>query len=195
MRGREAAAHLFMVAAGLKSMVPGDAQITGQVRNALKQTEQAGTAGQIIRLAFEHALIASRNVRSRSKEAHHSDSVAAAAVNIISNGTVPARDLNVVVVGAGETGALVTRLLAKLGVRRITLANRTISRACDVARRVGANAIGLDEPGPALRNAHAVISCTGAPTHVITANDLCYAQADARAQPINRDRPGGPARR
>lgn len=185
MHGREAAAHLFMVAAGLKSMVPGDAQITGQLRDALKQSLHAGTAGQIIRLAFEHALKASRNVRAATPNgAHHADSVAAAAVNIVTNGTIPARELDVVVVGAGKTGTLVAQLLAKLGARRITIANRSPGRARDLARRVGAMAIGLDELGPALLDADAVISCTGAPFHVITSNDLHNGQAGARLRPI-----------
>lgn len=184
MRGREAAAHLFMVAAGLKSMVPGDAQITGQLRQALKQAVQAGTAGQIIRLAFEHALRASRNVRAGSNGAHHADSVAAAAVNLISTSAVPIRELNVVVVGAGATGALTARLLAKVGVQHITIANRSLERARDLARSVGAAAIGLKEIGPALLDADAVISCTGAPFHVITANDLRDARAGTRSRPI-----------
>ncbi len=184
MRGQEAAAHLFMVAAGLRSMVRGDAQITGQLRVALKQAVLAGTAGQILRLAFEHALKASRRIRARSQDGGHADSIAAAAVDLISDAFGPMSELKAVVVGAGKTGAFAAHILAARGVRQITVVNRSIERARSVARGVGGIAFGLPELGTALCDADAVISATGAHAHVITAADLRDADLGDRSRPL-----------
>ena len=144
----------------------------------------AGTAGQILRLAFEHALKASRNVRANARGTSHADSVAAASIEIISENPIPMTELIAVVVGAGNTGALAARLLTERGVRNITIANRSVDRAREVAKSVGGNAIGLTDLASVLNHADVVISSTGAPHHVITSDDLIRAGVDQRVHPM-----------
>jgi glutamyl-tRNA reductase len=179
----DAALHLFRVAAGLDSLVPGEAQILGQVRAAYEAGEAAGTLGPVLDRLFRQALHAGRRVRNETGIGENPASVSSAAAELAARvfDDLPSRC--VLVLGAGKMGELAARNLASRGVVQLIVANRTIARAQALAERLGARAITLEDVESELAGADVVISSTGAHGLALTADTL------ARVLPARRGRP------
>ncbi len=180
----QAVTHLFEVAAGLDSAVPGEHEILGQVRSAWDVARAEGTARRGLNLLFRHALEVGKRARSETAIGTHTTSVSQAAVQIATQrlGTLAGR--RVVLLGAGAMGRGMADFLAAEGVRELVLANRTVGRAQELARQlaVPAIAVGLDEIGDYLSTADAVLAATGAPDVLLDAGTVAAAVQD-------RDRP------
>lgn len=147
-RGMDAAVHLFRVAAGLDSVVHGEAQIIGQVRDALEHPATRRTAGPLLLRLFQSALAAGKRVRTETEIGRGAVSLAGAALALLGRRAGPLAPLSALVLGAGDTGRLVARLLRKNGIGRLTVANRTADKAERIARELGATAVPLDDlPG------------------------------------------------
>jgi glutamyl-tRNA reductase len=166
--GRDAVRHLLRVACGLDSMIVGEAQILGQVRDALALAQQAGSSGPVVQALFQTALNAGKTARARTGIARGAVSVAQAAVELARDRLGGLEDRAALVVGAGDTAAGVARNLYSHGVRQLTIANRTLARAETLAAGLSAGAIVLDDLAYALCEADLVITATGAPGFVIT---------------------------
>src|SRR4051794_12864529 len=131
LRGAQVSRHLFAVTAGLESMVLGEAEIQGQVRRALERARAAGTAGPVTGRLFGDALSSGGRVRSRTALGRGGASVSSVAVELARDAAGSLGGRRVLVVGAGQSGALSARALADEGMR-VIVASRHRSRAADV---------------------------------------------------------------
>jgi glutamyl-tRNA reductase len=176
--------HLLWTACGLESMVVGESQILGQVREALAAARRHGTLGRVLDDLGALALRA-------GKRAHAETGIDRAGANLVSVGvelaaerlrpgpapasSAPLRGLTVLVVGAGSMSSLAVATAARLGAARITVANRTAERAERLAASVSGSTADVRDLAPALAGADLVISCTGAAGLVITAETAAAA--------------------
>ncbi|MDR5859666.1 glutamyl-tRNA reductase [Halomonas eurihalina] len=156
----DAARHLMRVAVGLDSMVLGEPQILGQLKEAYQVARQAkGMGGELERL-FQHTFAVAKQVRTETGIGRNPVSVAYAAVSLASRIFDNLAGSRALLIGAGETIELVARHLHEAGVRRLTVANRTRERADQLAAPLGGEAITLDGIPDALIDADIVIAST-----------------------------------
>lgn len=167
--GEDAARHLFRVASGLDSVVYGEAQILGQVRDAMAHPSTDAVAGSFMKRLFQSALAAGKRVRAETEIGRGSASVAGAALCLLELEVGSFAGKTAVVLGAGETGALVARLLHKAGVGRLIVVNRTVSTAEAVAGGLGAEAAGLDALTAFLPDADIVVGAVTGKTDLVPA--------------------------
>jgi glutamyl-tRNA reductase len=165
-REREVVKHLFRVASGLDSMILGETQIQGQVRDAW-QIGRAHSSAALNRL-FQSALLVAGRVRSETTIGHGAASVSSAAVQLAKKIFGSLHGRRAMVLGAGETAELALECLAAEGVRTAIVANRTYERASDMAARHGASAMHYDECWPRLAEVDVMLCSTAAPHAVVT---------------------------
>ena len=166
-RDRDAAAHLFRVASGMDSLVVGEAQIHGQVRDAWEMSRAA--AGTVLNRLFQSALLTAGRVRSETTLGHGALSVSSAAVQLskkIFGGLVGRRAM---VLGAGEMAELALASLQQEGVRAAIVANRTFERATELAAQYGATAVHYDAAWEALADVDLLLCSTSSPHPVVSA--------------------------
>ena len=164
LRDEEAALHLFRVAAGLDSLVPGEGEILGQVRAA----HTAGATGAILDRLFSQALHAGKKARSETAIGESPSSVSSAAAALAEQVFGDLRGRQVVVIGAGKVGELAIRNLVSRGAAIAFVANRTSDRAQELAARFSGAPLPLDRVGEALGRADVVLSSTSAPDWTLT---------------------------
>jgi len=168
LSGREAVGHLFAVASGLESMILGEPQILGQVREAYLAALAQDTAGTLLSWVFHHAMKVGKQVRTETNISRNAVSVSHAAVELAKGifGTLSNR--SVLLVGAGEMGQLAARNLLDNGCARLLVVNRTFSRASELAARFGGTAEELNRLPDLLAEVDVAICATGSPDFVIT---------------------------
>ena len=157
-----AVAHLFGVAAGLDSMIIGEGEILGQVREAWRVAERESASSALLGRTFRHAIEVGKRARTETAIGRHAVSVSSAAVSLATSRLGSLDDRRVLVLGAGEMGEGMALALAGAGVREIVVANRTVPRARRLADRVGGRAISLDAVPAALVECDVVLVSTGA---------------------------------
>ena len=180
-RGYECIHHLFRVASSLDSMILGEEQIIGQVRDAYEAATRAGTAQGPLAQLFQQALRVGRRVRRETGISRNALSVSRACVEMAKSVLGDLSNRRVLVVGAGEAGELAAEVLSLSGVGDITVTNRTFQRAEELAANLSALAIPFDGMPKALRESDIVIGCTGSPGYVLQAGligDAMSARAD-----------------
>ncbi len=175
-----AALHLFRVAAGLDSLVPGEGEILGQVKEAY----EAGSPGPLLDRTFRMALHAGRRARFETAIGESPASVPAAAAALAQQVFEGLDGRRVVLVGAGRTSELTARNLRSRGAAVTGVVNRTVERAERLAASLGARAFALDEVAQALAGADVVISSTSAPGFVLTADALSSGLRSRRGRPL-----------
>jgi glutamyl-tRNA reductase len=159
-----AVSHLFQVAVGLDSMVVGESQILGQVKETLRVGQDLETIGTGLNALFQHALRTGKRARTETGIDSAGRSVVSAGLDAV-GGFEGRRAL---VVGAGSMASLAAQTLLAGGAARVTIANRNLDRAVALAERVGGTAIPLADVPDALAEADLVVSCTGARGVVLT---------------------------
>jgi glutamyl-tRNA reductase len=164
LRDEAAALHLFRVAAGLDSMVPGEGEILGQVRAA----HGAGATGPILDRLFRDALHAGKKARTETAIGESPASVSSAAAALAEQVFGDLRGRAVLVVGAGETGQLAVKSLVARGATIAFVANRTAARAEELTRQFGGTPLRLEEAASQLEHADVVLSSTAAPGWLLT---------------------------
>lgn len=164
-RDREAVRHLMRVASGLDSMVIGEAQIQGQVRDAWEMSRQR--TGPVLNRLFQTALAVGGRVRSETAIARGAGSVSSAAVQLAKKIFGSLQGRRAMVLGAGEMAELALECLISGGVRAVLVANRTFDRAMELARRHGATAVRFDEYWAQLASVDLVVCSTSAPHPVL----------------------------
>lgn len=164
----QAVEHLFRVAAGLDSVVQGESQILGQVRELLAAPEHSATLGPLLHRLVQHAVRTGKRVRAETEIGQGTASLASAGLELLRRRTGGLAGRGALVVGAGETGTLVARLLAKAGVARLAVANRTPGRARAVAEPLGGSGHGLDELDALLGWADLIVGAATAPAPLVT---------------------------
>lgn len=172
LRKSEAVRHLLRVASGLDSVVHGEAQILGQVREAARDRRAVMTKGPILHRLFETALATGKKVRSETEIGRGAASLAGAALQMVEREMKELDASTALVIGAGDTGSLVARLLAKAGVGELILANRTLETARATASSLGADVISLEEIPDGLARADLVVGAVTADDFVVSVDTL-----------------------
>jgi glutamyl-tRNA reductase len=183
-RGDEAAHHLAATAAGMHSLVFGEAQIQGQVRTALEHALGAGSAGPELRRMFESAIAAGRRVRSRTALGRGIASVPQASVELAVERLGTLRHSTVLLIGAGTAAALAAKQVSKHGARELLVLGRDLTRAERLAQEHGGRVVTRDQLGDALQQSDVVISSTGAPHHVLHRDEVEHALPDPGDSPL-----------
>ena len=160
LQGNDAARHAFRVASGLDSMVLGEAQILGQLKDAVRAAEQAGALGTTLNQLFQRSFAVAKEVRTATEIGAHSISMAAASVRLASQLFEDLRQIKVLFVGAGEMIELVATHFAARQPRAMAIANRSLERGEKLAGRFGAEVLRLADLPERLHDFDAVISCT-----------------------------------
>ena len=184
--GDSVALHLFRVVSGLDSMVPGEAEVQGQVREAYQRAagSEPGMTGPVLNRLFQMALSVGGRVRSETVIGEGSASVASVAVELARKIFGDLRGRSVLVLGAGETAERMVGSLEREGVRGVMVANRTYDRAVDLAERLHGRAVRIEEITRALAGADIVLTSTAAPHYLITASNLAAAYPAGVESPL-----------
>jgi glutamyl-tRNA reductase len=175
-----AALHLFRVAAGLDSLVPGEGEILGQVRNAF----DAGTTGAILDRLFRQALHAGRKVRAQTAIGESPSSVSAAAAALAQQVFGELRGRRILLLGAGKVSEQAARNLLSRGAEISFVANRSSVRAEELAGRFGAVPVALEDVERELAAADVVVASTSAPDLVLTRAHVERTLRDRRGKPL-----------
>jgi glutamyl-tRNA reductase len=165
----EAARHLFDVAAGLDSLVIGEPQILGQITRALELARGQNAAGPTLTRLFQAAIHAGKRARTETAISRNPASVSSLAASVAEKTLGHIRAASVVVLGAGEMAELTVEALRKRGVEKIRVVNRTLERAHALAERWGAESATFESLYESLCEADILISSTGAPHLVLSA--------------------------
>lgn len=164
----ESVRHLLRVAAGLDSMVLGESQILGQVRRAHELSLESGACGITLNRLLHSAVLVGRRVRNETALGAGAVSVASAAAELAGKIFEDLSARSVLLVGVGEMGTLTARHMVERGVKKLTIANRTFSKAEELARELGGTAVPLDRLESALAAADIAISSTGATAPIVS---------------------------
>jgi glutamyl-tRNA reductase len=166
--GEDTVKHLFAVASGIDSAILGEPQILGQVRDALNEARKHRTTGPVLERLFQRALATGKRARSRTRIGNGAGSISHAAVQLAREAIGDLSDKRALTVGIGEMGCLVARNLVAHGVGAVTICNRTLARAEQVAEQFQGRALPWDRLPDAIHSADIVITATGADDYVLT---------------------------
>jgi len=182
--GAEAIRHLFRVAASLDSMVIGEPQILGQVKDAFEAALAQKSTGVVLNKVVKKAISVGKRVRTETRIAENAVSVSYAAVELAKKIFQNLAEKTVLLVGAGEMGKLAARHLIDAGVRHVMITNRNYDRALDVAKRFDALAVPFDEFHHEMAGADIVICATAADSFVIGLDDVQRALHSRKNRPM-----------
>ena len=160
--------HVFRVAAGLDSMMLGEAQILGQLKDAYRAAQEAGSTGPALHKLFQATFSTAKRVRTDTRIGANAVSIASASVSLARRVFSDLGARTALLIGAGEMITLTARHVAGQGVNKIIIANRTLQRAQELAAEVRGVAVDLSELPTHLAQADIVISCTASPVPIIT---------------------------
>jgi glutamyl-tRNA reductase len=172
-QGADAVRHLISVASGLDSMVMGETEITGQVKQAYQAAQTAKLTGKILNRLFQTALQVAKEIRTHTAVGRGATSVGSVAVELaekIFDGNLS--DKTVMILGAGKMGEACVRHLAKSGARAVLVANRSPERARLLAAEFGGRALPFEERLSAIAEADIVVSSTGSPATVLHKREI-----------------------
>ncbi len=182
--GPDAIRHLFRVVSGVESMILGEPQIQGQVKDAHKIAFNAHASGNFLNKLFNMAVVVGKRVRTETDLCKGAVSVAFAAVELAEKIFKDLSNKRVLLIGSGETGTLVARNLQDKGVSQITITNRTASKAQNLARELNGLSMDFAAFKKALPLFDVIIGSTGAPHTVLNAKDLAETQHMRRSRPL-----------
>ena len=180
----EAVRHAFRVASGLDSMVIGEPQILGQMKDAVRVAEQAGTLGTHLHKLFQNSFAVAKEVRSTTAIGANIVSMAAAGVHLAERIFETIAGQRVLFIGAGEMIELCAAHFCAQNPKQVTIANRTLERGRALAERFGGNAVRLDELAEILPKYDIVVSCTASPLPIIGLGMVERAVKARRHRPI-----------
>jgi glutamyl-tRNA reductase len=184
--GSQATDHLFRVATGLDSMLIGEAEILGQVKDAYIQAQKARSLGKTLHALFREALKAGKEARSRTHIGGDSVSVATAAIELAKQRLGSLEGKTVLILGAGKMGTLAAKRLRLEGCTELLIANRSHAKARDVVEKLGPSATTVELPGlvAALGRADIVVTSTGASHFVLGPGNVAEAMLVRPARPL-----------
>jgi glutamyl-tRNA reductase len=170
--GDSALLHLLRMTAGLESMIVGEDQILGQIKDSKKRSEKEGHCGKVLDVLFTKAIHVGQAVRKKTKINRGSISIGSAAVDLAEQYFDDLKNKHVLVIGAGKMGTLVAKALAEKNLKAIFVANRTYYKAVRLAEELNGKAILLDDLNGYLYDADLVISATGSPHIILNKNRI-----------------------
>ena len=176
--------HLFRVAAGLDSLVVGEPQILGQVKDAHAVAAEIETTGPVLNRLFHSSFAVGKRVRTETGIGSGAASVSYAAVALAKKIFGDLNGRSVLVIGAGEMGKLTALHMKSQGVQQVTIVSRTMAHAAGAAEAIGASAAPWEEMDAALGSADIVITVTGAPTPILTKARIETVMRPRRNRPL-----------
>lgn len=182
--GHAAVRHTFRVASGLDSMMIGEPQILGQMKQAYQLASQLGAIKSELRAIFEYVFSASKRIRTRSGIGENPVSIAYAAVQLIGQLFTQFKPLNVLLIGSGETASLVAKYLHQQGVSQFLVASRTIENAHILAEKFNGKTIPITELAQTLPLADVVITATSCPLPFINKSLITQALTQRQMKPM-----------
>ena len=182
--GHEAAAHLFRVASGLDSLVMGEPQILGQVKDAFGVASQLGCTGPMLNRLFHSAFAAGKRVRTETALSEGAVSVSYAAVELARKIFGDLKGRTVLVLGAGEMGKLTALHMRAQGIGRLIITSRTAAHATALAESIGGTAIAWESFTSGLLEADILITATGASTPIISGALVAQTMKMRRQRPL-----------
>lgn len=186
--GMAAANHLFEVASGIQSMVLGEAQIQGQVRDAIEVARKEGAAGRVMDALFRAAISTGKRARTETSIGENGVSVSFTAVELLKRQLGSLQNKIALVVGSGQTAKLTAQILLASGIKDLVILNRNHEKGRDLAIQLGTDpckVFNFQEREEALKLADIVICCTGAPYAVIHPSHVNAALAHRPARPLS----------
>lgn len=180
----EAVRHLFRVTAGLDSMVLGETQILGQVRKSFEIAQQHDSSGLIFNQLFKMAVTNAKRAHKETEIGEHAVSISYAAVELSKSIFDRLENKHVVILGAGKMGELAVKNLHGSGVKNITVANRTLKNAEELAAKFSGHAKSMDEIDSLLVDADILIASTGASHYIVTKEMMEKAISKRNGKPI-----------
>jgi glutamyl-tRNA reductase len=180
----EAAEHLFLVAASLDSMIVGETQILGQLKEAYRHATKIGCSGFILNKLLHKSFSVAKRVRTETRIGAHAVSISYAAVELARKIFGDLSGKKVMLVGAGEMAELAAEHLVGQGVGEVIVANRTLQRAINLARCYNGQAISLEELLGQLQNVDIIISSTGSPDLILHKEDVRPVMRERRNRPL-----------
>jgi glutamyl-tRNA reductase len=184
LEGEAAVRHAFRVAASLDSMVLGESQILGQVKQAYEIAAEAGALGSVLNALRNRSLSAAKRARTETAIGRNAVSVSHVAVELARKIFGDLRDRPVLLVGAGKMSELAARQMVRGGARATVLGGRTLERAEQLAASLGGKAAPFEALRSAMADVDVVISGTGAPGLVVAREDVEAAQSARRHRPL-----------
>ena len=176
--------HLLRVCTGLDSMMLGEPQILGQMKQAFQHADTHGTVGPHLRHLFQFIFGASKSIRTHSGIGLNSISVASAAAQLIRQHFSDESALSLLLIGSGETATLVAKYLYELGIRRFVVASRTQEHATTLANVYAGEIIPITDIGAALSTVDIIVSATACPLPFISHTMVIKALADRKQKPM-----------
>jgi len=180
----DAVEHIFLVAASLDSMIVGEAQILGQLKEAYRHATKVGSSGFILNKLLHKSFSVAKRVRTETLIGAHAVSISYAAVELARKIFGELSGKKVLLVGAGEMAELAAEHLVRQGVAEVVVANRTFQRAVNLARSYNGRAVSLEELLDQLQQVDIVISSTGAPGLILQKEDVRPVMRDRRNRPL-----------
>lgn len=181
--GREAVAHLFNVAAGANSMVLGDSEVLGQIKESFVVAAQVGTLGKTLNALLRKALEVGKSARTQTKIGGKAASLSYAAIEVAKR-EMDIKSASALVVGAGKMGRLVGKILVDSGAGKVTFANRTPEKAQDLAQELGGAAAMFEELAGHLGEIDIAIAATEAPCFILRRSEIQEALQGRRKRPL-----------
>ena len=183
-RNEEAIHHLFMVAASLDSMIVGESQILGQLKEAYRWSADKKCTGPILNKLLHKAFSVAKRVRSETQIGSSAVSISYAAIELAKKIFGSLDNKRVLLIGAGEMAELAAEHLVGNGAKDVVVANRTLERALNLAKRFNGRAVGLDELFEQLEQVDIIVSSTGAPGIILHKEDVKPLMRNRRNKPL-----------
>jgi glutamyl-tRNA reductase len=182
--GEDVARHLCRVAAGLDSLVLGEAEVLGQVGAAFEESRTAGAVGPVLSLLFRTAITSGRRARAETAIGANPATASSMALSLAAGVLGSLRERRALIVGAGRIGLQTLKAVSGRGIAQVAVANRTRERAVEVAERFGAGAYGLDELEDALAWADVVVTATASEAPVVDPGSVRAAMRRREKRPL-----------
>jgi len=182
--GLEAVSHLFTVAASLDSLIVGEAQILGQIKEAYRHAASFQCTGPLLNRLLHKTFSVAKRIRTETGIGSSAVSISSAAVELARKIFGELQDKRVLLVGAGEMAELAAQHLVGQGVHSVTVANRTLARAVDMAKRFNGRAVSFEEIVEQLEHADIIISSTGAPSIILFKDQVKPVMRIRRNRPL-----------
>ncbi len=176
--------HLFRVASGLDSMIIGEFEILGQVKNSLEEANKARMVEHPLRTLLHQALRVGRQVREKTGISKNALSVSSVAVELAAKAIGDLTRCKALVIGTGEAGRLVAKALKERGIAQITTTSRSYEKASALAKTLGGSSVDIGSLGQELTGCDIAISCTGAPHLILDLKTLENAMSARANQPL-----------
>ncbi|MCM3479233.1 glutamyl-tRNA reductase [Caldibacillus thermoamylovorans] len=181
---QKAVEHLFNVSCGLDSMVIGETQILGQVRSSFFKAQEANSVGTVFNQLFKQAITVAKKAHTETDISSNAVSVSYAAVELAKKIFGQLHNKHILIIGAGKMGKITIQNLLGSGAGKISVVNRTVEKAMDLAKEIGGKAYSLESLSSCLTKADIVISSTGSNHYVIHAEMMATVEKMRKGRPM-----------